>query len=384
MSQTANKSGERWNRDAAKLSNPVNQGCSRCERLPRNVANTGSLYLWFPLGHTRDKVAQFLRQSGQPVKLLPDGQGIILALQNAEVKQLAAGLAALLSARELKDTQVLLMSDNSEPQLRDFPRTTSLQRFITLSQSDWLLEIIAAGRISSYFQPIVSAKDPANIFAHEALMRGFDQAGNLVSPGVMFDVAREADLLFQLDLAARHSAIQAAKEHQLRSLIFINFTPSSIYDPAFCLRSTVRAIDQAGIPHHKVVFEVTESDRSQDLLHLQEILSFYRQAGFRMALDDLGAGYSGLNLIHQLRPDFIKLDMELIRNVDQDPYKALIAEKLLDIAQQLEITTVAEGIESQAELAWVQAHGADLVQGYFLARPSASPLTSLPSLPVQK
>lgn len=105
MGQTANKSGERWNRSATRVSDPVNQGCSRCERLPRNITNTGSLYLWFPLGHTRDKVGQFLRQIGQQVELLPDDQGIVLALQDLEIKRLAAGLGEVLTLRELKDTQ---------------------------------------------------------------------------------------------------------------------------------------------------------------------------------------------------------------------------------------------------------------------------------------
>jgi EAL domain-containing protein (putative c-di-GMP-specific phosphodiesterase class I) len=184
--------------------------------------------------------------------------------------------------------------------------------------------------------------------------------------------------LFQLDLAARRSAIQAAHRHRVRSLIFINFTPTSIYDPQFCLRSTVGAIDEAGISHDQIVFELTESDRTQEIEHLQAILRFYRSAGFRVALDDMGSGYSGLNLLHQLRPDFIKLDMELTRNVHQDPYKALIAEKVLDIAQKLQIQTVAEGIESPEELAWVREHGADFVQGYCIARPSPQPVTQTP------
>ena len=93
-----------------------------------------------------------------------------------------------------------------------------------------------------------------------------------------------------------------------------------------------------------------------------------------MALDDLGAGYGSLNLLHQLQPDVIKLDRELIRGVDRDPYKAVIAEKLLELAQKLGITTLAEGIETAGELQWVRDHGVDLVQGFFIARPQPVPL----------
>ncbi|CAA9590517.1 hypothetical protein AVDCRST_MAG81-5446 [uncultured Synechococcales cyanobacterium] len=186
-------------------------------------------------------------------------------------------------------------------------------------------------------------------------------------------------MLFQLDLAARRSAIQAAFRHGLQNKLFINFIPTAIYDPAFCLRSTIAAIDEAGISHENVVFEVVESDQSPDIVHLQNILSFYRDSGFQVALDDLGAGYSGLNLIHQLRPDFIKLDMALSRNVHQDPYKALIAEKLLEIAQHLNIQTIAEGIESEEELHWVREHGATFVQGYLIGKPAALPMNTTPT-----
>jgi EAL domain-containing protein (putative c-di-GMP-specific phosphodiesterase class I) len=349
--------------------------CYRCERLPTKVAGAGSLYLWFPLGHTFGKAVQFFRQRGYEIEALADRQGLRVSLQDAEIQNLALKLVEILSRRELQDIQVLFMEGTAVPQLHDFPRTSSLQRLLTLSQSDWLLEMIGEGRITSYFQPIVQATDTTQVFAQEALLRGLEPDGRLVSPGMMLEVARDADLLFQLDLAARRSAIQAAHRHQVRSLIFINFTPSSIYDPQFCLRSTVEAIDEVGIPHDQIVFELTESDRSQEIEHLQAILRFYRAAGFRVALDDVGSGYSSLNLLHQLRPDFIKLDMELTRNVNQDPYKALIAAKVLDIAQQLHIQTVAEGIESPGELAWVREYGADFVQGYCIARPSAQPVT---------
>lgn len=85
------------------------------------------------------------------------------------------------------------------------------------------------------------------------------------------------------------------------------------------------------------------------------------------------AGYSSLNLIHLLKPDVLKLDMELVRNVDRDPYKARIAANLLNVATSLGIDALAEGIETEEELAWVREHGATYVQGYLIARPSATP-----------
>lgn len=353
--------------------------CARCEALPSQIAGVGSLYLWFPLGHSINKVVRLFDKLGYDTQCLEADQCLLVTLNQAKIKDLAIALTENLTPQELKDTQVLFMPNMAKPQLCDFPRVTGLSRFITLSQSGWLLDMMSTGRITSHFQPIVYAEDTARVFGQEALLRGVDEDGSLVFPGRILDLARDADLLFQLDLAARQSAIQQATQHQIKDHIFINFIPTAIYDPAFCLSSTIDTIDAAGIPHEHVVFEVVESDQACDS-HLKNILSFYRKAGFRVALDDLGAGYSGLNLIHQLRPDFIKLDMDLTRNVHRDPYKALIAAKILEVAQQLNILAIAEGIESPEELHWVKTHGADFVQGYLIGKPTSPPVTSTPNI----
>lgn len=111
-----------------------------------------------------------------------------------------------------------------------------------------------------------------------------------------------------------------------------------------------------------------------DTAHLTNILRFYREAGFRVALDDLGSGYASLNRLSELRPDYVKLDMQLIRGVDQDPFKATIADRLLSMARDLGVQTVMEGVETVNELRWAQDHRADFVQGYLLARPGNPPL----------
>ena len=111
---------------------------------------------------------------------------------------------------------------------------------------------------------------------------------------------------------------------------------------------------------------------------------YYRRFGIRSALDDVGAGYSSLNLMHVLRPDIIELDMELVRNVNRDLCKARIAANLLDIANVLGIDALAEGIETEGALAWVQQHGAEYVQGFLIARPTPTPVTTVASRsPVQ-
>lgn len=155
--------------------------------------------------------------------------------------------------------------------------------------------------------------------------------------------------------------------------VFINFNPASIYDPTFCLRSTVLAIKNSSLEPDQVVFEVVESTDVPDPAHLLNILAYYREAGLRVALDDLGAGFGSLNMMARLRPDFIKLDMALVRDVDSDPFRATMVRKLLEAAHELGVRTVAEGVETEGEWSWLRDNGADLMQGYLIAAPGTPP-----------
>lgn len=354
-----------------------------CRQVKRcRTGESGRLFLWFPVPHTLAKVISYLRQTALEYELMQERPGLSLICKSGQAQEIARHLAQIVAPRELRETQVLFIRGTVQPQLEDFSDIASLQRFVKFSQSDWLVDMLTANRFTSYFQPIVSIQDTSQVYGYESLLRGLDKQGKLVMPGPILELATEAGLLPQLDRAARLSTIAQAHHHQLTGQLFINFAPTALYDPAACLRSTVEAIDRAGIAHERIVFEVVESDDPQDLAHLKTVLRYYRDAGFAVALDDLGSGYSSLNLLHQLRPDFIKLDMALIRDVHQDLYKASITEKLLEIAQKLNIQTIAEGIECIEELNWLQERGATFAQGYLIAKPSAVPVTVTPRFDV--
>ena len=121
------------------------------------------------------------------------------------------------------------------------------------------------------------------------------------------------------------------------------------------------------------VFEVVESDEISDIDSLMEITDHLRDAGCLLALDDVGAGYNSLNLVAQLKPDFIKIDMGLIRGVDDDVFKARVTAKLLELARELDVKTIVEGVETESEWRWAVQHGADFAQGYLFARPAPVP-----------
>ena len=349
--------------------NESNGSCQRCEVVPEAPQGPGIIHLQFPLSHSRGKVLALLKQSGAAFS---DEKGAIsIHVAQTDLQPVLQPLAEALSATERADVRVLFQREGQLLQLQDYFDVTPLDQFIAKAQTGWLTAMLRENRLSSVFHPILNCRTQ-EIFAYECLMRG-QVEGKTVFPGQIIEVAKAAGLLFQMDLAARRAAITGAAHFGLQTKIFINFTPTAIYDPVNCLKSTVETVDAVGLRRDQVVFEVIESEQVNRVADLNNILDYYRNNGFQVALDDVGAGYSSLNLLARLRPDYIKLDRDLITDIHQEPVKATIAHKLLETAHELGMATVAEGIEQKEEYQWLCEHGADYVQGYLFARPASPP-----------
>jgi EAL domain-containing protein (putative c-di-GMP-specific phosphodiesterase class I) len=202
---------------------------------------------------------------------------------------------------------------------------------------------------------------------HEALLRGIGHDGRQMLPNKLLQAARGCGMLPELDCAARRSAIRAAASQDERRPLFLNVTPESIRAGANALAPTIHAVETAEIPRDRVVLEVIDPEQAADVRHLRLVVDSVRDAGFRVALDDVGCDDSSRRLIHAVRPDFVKLDMERVR---MSPLPHLgDAERLLELAQHLHIETIAEGVETLEELDWNRERGATYVQGYYIARP---------------
>jgi EAL domain-containing protein (putative c-di-GMP-specific phosphodiesterase class I) len=354
--------------------------CLSCEALPNTIAAPGRLHLWFALGHSARKLNVYLSRNRQWRFEAADADSVLIDVNAGEWGRLVADLSGLFSSVELDDIKVLSKVGFENPTLSDIPKVRSLKQLIASERTGWLLPVLLDQRLTSVFQPIVWASNPTDIYAQECLLRAKGLDGALVSAEPILDAARDARLIAQTNLAARHTAIREAARHGVESHLFINLAPTSVHDPQVCLRSTIGTIDGAGISRNKVVFEITEKDKADDVHDFRILTDYCRDNGFRVALDDVGSGYSSLNLIHRLRPDFIKLDMELVRGVDCNPYKATVARKIIEIANDLDVSTVAEGVETSGEMGWVRAHGATFAQGWFISKPVNPPIRTIPSL----
>lgn len=340
--------------------------CPDCERIDDALFPETWLWIWPPTAESHAKVGTVLGAEG--FDAAPFGRlGVRVRFQAAEGRRLAILLAGALESEELAALKTVA---TPRPELvpDDLARFMSGSAFVALIEAGWLVAAIREKRYESWLQPIVAADGAP--FAREALFRLREPSGDLVSAGRAFGIAKDAGLLFNLDLVARRSAVETAARAGRGGRLFVNFNPSSIYDPAYCLRTTAGFVAELGLSPADIVFEVTETEQARDLRHLKGILAFYRKAGFRVALDDIGSGYSSLNLLNEVRPDFMKIDMELIRDIDTDPYKQNIVRNLFAIAQGNGTLTVAEGIETDAERDWLRAEGVNYMQGYLFGPPA--------------
>jgi EAL domain-containing protein (putative c-di-GMP-specific phosphodiesterase class I) len=252
----------------------------------------------------------------------------------------------------------------------------TLQKYKDLIGAAELSTLITNGSLTTHFQPIVDLKINA-IYGYESLARGVNDDGSLIYPDRLFKWAREGDMLFYLDRACRESSLKTAAVKNIHNKVFINFIPTAIYDPEHCLQSTVKWAKQLEFDPKNIIFEVIESDHVEDLDHLKRILDFYKAQGFMVALDDVGSGYSSLNMIAKLLPDIVKIDRAIIDQIDTNEVNQSIFRAITQIAHENNIIVLAEGIERAEEVAFCSANGADLAQGYYFGKPNAEPIRKL-------
>lgn len=233
------------------------------------------------------------------------------------------------------------------------------------------VDLINYGRLVSYLQPIVSLKNGGHLYGYESLLR--TEAPQQVSPGKLFSTAHETGLLSLLDKRAREAAIKSKKEKIPAGIkSFINFLPSTIYNPEYCLRHTFNLVNQYQIDPDELVFEVVESEKIADIDHLKKVLNTYKRQGMKVALDDVGAGFSTLEVLEMLNPDYVKIDRQYINRCDQDSANQEFLARVIELAEKLGITVLAEGIEQKEELEYCMKIGIDLAQGYYLGKPSVN------------
>jgi EAL domain-containing protein (putative c-di-GMP-specific phosphodiesterase class I) len=221
------------------------------------------------------------------------------------------------------------------------------------------------------FQPIVDISTHT-VFSQEALVRG---PNNESAFSVLSKINREN--IYKFDQSIRVRTIQMASKLDIQSKININFFPNAVYKPESCIRTTLEACELYNVPKDRLIFEVTEGERIPDYEHLKKIFNEYRKIGLHTAIDDFGEGYSGLNLLSEFLPEYIKLDMKLIRDIHISKPKRVIVSAIVDVCHQLDIIVIAEGVEIIEEFNVLREIGIKFYQGYLFAKPSFESLNDV-------
>lgn len=250
-----------------------------------------------------------------------------------------------------------------------------LESFSSGVYSDQIREqiklLIKTKSFLNVFQPIVSIPE-GKIFGYEALTR-LPEGSCFKSPSDLFNVAAATGLLYPLEKVTREGALHSLENFTLKERLFLNINPQVINDPHFTSGETKTFIDCYNLSPENIIFEITEKTAIDNYAAFRSTLDHYRNQGFLIAIDDFGAGYSSLETIAKLQPDFIKLDMSLVRDVHLKPVLQALIETFLSFAHKTHTRVIAEGIETEEEFLCLAQLGITLGQGYFLARPDFPP-----------
>ncbi|MEO8482060.1 MAG: EAL domain-containing protein [Acidobacteriota bacterium] len=241
-------------------------------------------------------------------------------------------------------------------------RTGTPQRQLDLSIDD------AMRSMHMVMQPIYGSRG-GELFAHEALMRL--PADMDASAGDLLDAADAAGRLWEVERAIRACITTRLDQRPRGTSVFVNLHPRSLLDPQ--LYSTD---DPLAAYAEAIVLEITERGSLEEVDDLRHRIELLRECGYRVAIDDMGSGYSGLTAFTTILPDFVKFDRELIRAMHSTPSKHKLVRSIAAVCRELSITTVAEGVEEENDLKAARQMGCNLLQGYLLGRPAADYCTT--------
>ena len=347
----------------------MTKNCGDCVcSAPAQTAGSGRLVLATQVDHTATALRSLALRRGTRLRAIAPG---LLELYADDAHAFLGEARKELSSVEADEVRCLVV----EEKVHDAALLARAMAAPSLSAAGArvahadLLPLFADehGSFHAVYQPILDLARE-RVVGHEALLRATDASGAPVFPDVLFPAAEAAGWTHVLDRVGRTTALRNAGPWLGEDMLFINFVPTSIYRPQVCLRTTEQAAREAGLRLDQLVFEVTEGHMVRDIDHLSHVFDYYRERGCRVALDDLGAGYSSLNMLIRLQPDFVKLDKEIVQALP-DPVSSAVISAIVEITHAYGGKVIAECIETREQAEAAQELGVDLGQGWLFGRP---------------
>ncbi|OIU72453.1 EAL domain-containing protein [Rossellomorea aquimaris] len=331
----------------------MNIGCANC-RTTMNFYETGYLFLYHA------------QCSDKPFKEAVQRDDNTYVLPYHDIDSLSGMLEAA-GHKLIEQGWTCSISDSDKP-----GEYHSAGDFLNKMKYRDMIELIQEGEFVSYLQPIMEL-GKYELFAYESLLRSADPSRR-INPGELFKAAELTGFHSMLDQRARKTAIESRVgniEKGVKS--FINFLPSTIYNPEYCLKHTFHIVDKYGVNPEDLVFEVVETEKIADISHLKSVLEVYKREGMKVALDDVGSGFATIEMLSLLQPDIVKIDRSYISGCDRNPDKQQFLRTVIHTAGELGISVLAEGIERKEELAFCKEIGVNYGQGYLIGKPALVP-----------
>lgn len=239
------------------------------------------------------------------------------------------------------------------------------------SEIEELNRIFEDGSLDPVFQPILQI-DNSQIFGFEGLTRG-PATSLLHLPAQLFAAGNRAGLLIELEMLCCRKVVRQFARLDTRGSLFLNVSPQTVLWVREDVERISNFIVDCGMQLAQTVIELTEHQNITDHSTFRQALKLFRSAGFRVAIDDLGEGFSSLRLWSELRPDFVKIDIHFVQGISRDPLKHQFLKSLQQIAQRCETKLVAEGVEDIDDFRVLRDLGISYAQGYLIERPSKEP-----------
>ena len=234
-----------------------------------------------------------------------------------------------------------------------------------------LLDVILRERIVTAYQPILALKE-RTVLGFEALSRG-PRVSGLETADALFGAAARHHLHIELDRLCRRRALLSSGRIPSTAKIFVNTLPATVRDPEFRGRALIDFLDKAQVSPDRIVLEITEKLVIENYHLFREAMAYFTDLGMSFAVDDVGAGYSGLESIARLKPQFLKIDSVLVRDVHSSLVNREMVKAIIAMGEGIGSTVIAEGIQTDDEANALHKMGIDWGQGYLLARPDAGP-----------
>lgn len=239
-----------------------------------------------------------------------------------------------------------------------------------IASSLWLGEAMIEDRVRCHMQSIVDKR--GKVFGHEAFARVLGADGKIIGGGVVFAASRPLSVEYQLDRVLHVQAIKTFIQSDLEGFLFVNFVPGFIHRPEKYLEGLTEAAKIYNMPAKNIVLEFTKAETPRDALHLRGIFDYCRSKGYSVSLDDINSASVAARIVDVIKPDFLRLDMGLVKQVRQ-PAEQKIVRELVGLSHASGCQVIAEGVETEPVHQALREAGVDLFQGYLFSQPQAAP-----------